>query len=276
MAVNSILNQDFENIKIFISDDASTDNTSDILRDMKLAHPDKIELFIQPENLGITKNCNFLINICNTEYMCIIGGDDVLEPNCISRSIELALQNNVSIVFHLHKIINSDDNLVGNAKPYFANHVGIIDNFIKKGIYVYSNAMLVRTADIPQSGFDTKLPYAADFDFILQVLRNDNKFFAATEYLSSYRKHDQSITATKQYQCNLDTISTYEKLLKNRPNDKKSIMSIISNLQRAIRKFDTPDRYYFWLSNSIKSNPLNFKSAAALIVYISTFKSIRL
>ena len=52
----SIVNQNYQNIEIVISDDASTDNTPIILKKLEKKFPNKIKLFLQENNLGITNN----------------------------------------------------------------------------------------------------------------------------------------------------------------------------------------------------------------------------
>ena len=59
--LDSILNQTYKNIRLVISDDNSKDNTINILQ--KYAQKDnRIQLYLQPQNLGVVKNIEFLLN----------------------------------------------------------------------------------------------------------------------------------------------------------------------------------------------------------------------
>ena len=53
--IDSILNQTYKEFRLLISDDGSTDGTRDILNEYK-AKDDRIEIFMQEENLGVVKN----------------------------------------------------------------------------------------------------------------------------------------------------------------------------------------------------------------------------
>lgn len=274
--LESLLSQDYANYEILISDDASTDGTSQILEEYHKQHPSRIRLFLQPSNLGITNNCNFLLRKITGQYVCFVGGDDLLEPNCLSRAVECAIESAASIVFHLHQTIDINGKPLSRRGNFNKRHVGTLDDFVKKGVYTHANGMLVKADHLPPEGFDATMPFASDFDFILQTLRNGRRFCALPDYLSSYRKHERSITATRAYECNLDTIKAYQKLLGIEGIDKKRLAVTISNLQRAVRKYDTVDRYSFWLRTSLSTNPRNYKSLFALGVWFMTFRKLRL
>ena len=51
--IESVLSQDYENLEIVISDDASTDKTPDILKGYQKKYPNKIKIYIQEKNVGI-------------------------------------------------------------------------------------------------------------------------------------------------------------------------------------------------------------------------------
>lgn len=274
--LESLLAQDYGNYEIFISDDASTDRTPQILEEYRGRYPSKIKLYLQTVNLGITNNCNFLLNKITGDYVCFVGGDDLLEPNCLSRAVECAIESSASIVFHLHQTIDIESKPLSKAGNFTKRHLGTLDDFVRKGVYTHANGMLIRAAHLPPEGFDAAMPYASDFDFILQTLRGGRRFCALPEYLSSYRKHERSITAIRAYECNLDTIKAYQKLHSTEGVNKKRLAATISNLQRAVRKYDAADRYSFWLRTSISTNPKNYKSLFALSAWLVTFGKLKL
>lgn len=92
--LDSILSQKTNyKYEIHITDDASTDGTSDICREYGAKYPDKIKLFIQekntygqgPETFHVCKAYRRL----STKYWCYIEGDDYLiDDNKIQLSIQ--------------------------------------------------------------------------------------------------------------------------------------------------------------------------------------------
>ena len=60
VAIESILEQSYSNVELLIVDDASNDNTVKIIEEYcKISK--NIKLFKNKENVGLTKNLNFLI-----------------------------------------------------------------------------------------------------------------------------------------------------------------------------------------------------------------------
>ena len=76
-AFESILEQqtNFE-FEIFVLEDCSTDKTADICRQYKQRYPNKIRLFLNEKNLGVTKNLKEGLLKIKTKYFAFLEGDD--------------------------------------------------------------------------------------------------------------------------------------------------------------------------------------------------------
>ena len=74
--LDSIINQTYKNIRILISDDCSTDNTREILKEYK-QKDDRIILYFQDENLGYIKNFEFLLQKVESEFFALCDQDDI-------------------------------------------------------------------------------------------------------------------------------------------------------------------------------------------------------
>ena len=59
-SIESILNQSYQNFEFLIIDDCSTDKTLEIIESYKKKN-DKVKLFKNKTNLGLTKSLNILI-----------------------------------------------------------------------------------------------------------------------------------------------------------------------------------------------------------------------
>jgi len=90
-AVRSLLSQDRDDIEIIVSDDASTDETWDILRRTAAAYagPKQLRLRRNEANLGIVGNLCAAAGQASSRLLFIAHGDDVSTPNRCSRCIEL-------------------------------------------------------------------------------------------------------------------------------------------------------------------------------------------
>src|SRR5262245_37698315 len=85
--VKSVLGQDHENLELVISDNASTDGTEEVCRE--LARGDSRIVYIrQPENIGLLNNFIAAMRAARGTYYRWVGDDDWLAPSCVSRCVE--------------------------------------------------------------------------------------------------------------------------------------------------------------------------------------------
>ncbi|HEV8072624.1 MAG TPA: glycosyltransferase family 9 protein, partial [Opitutaceae bacterium] len=77
MAIESVLAQDFTDFEIIISDDASTDESADVIR-RYAAKDSRIRGELHPANLGMVANWNWCLQQARGEYIKYLGGDDCL------------------------------------------------------------------------------------------------------------------------------------------------------------------------------------------------------
>ena len=84
----SVLAQDHDRIQLVISDNASTDDTEDVCRE--LARSDgRIAYHRQSTNIGLLNNFRYVIGAAEGRYFRWIGDDDRLEPSFVSRCLQV-------------------------------------------------------------------------------------------------------------------------------------------------------------------------------------------
>lgn len=87
--LESIFAQDFQDFRIVIRDDGSTDHTLDILSKWKGLYPQKIEIIRDDlKNLGPTLNFNQLLQYAQAPYICFSDQDDKWLPEKLSKQLE--------------------------------------------------------------------------------------------------------------------------------------------------------------------------------------------
>lgn len=115
--IDSILSQTHSNFELIISDNASTDKTSQICQEY-LKTDNRITYFRQPENIGPHRNYYFLLNKAKYEYFIWVAADDFLDSNY--------LEANLRILISDQNIVSS----VGIVKPYGTNEIQVNSNLI--------------------------------------------------------------------------------------------------------------------------------------------------
>jgi glycosyltransferase involved in cell wall biosynthesis len=82
-AVESALAQTYPNVEIIVSDNASTDDTHNVLS----AYKDRIKVLSQRENIGMARNWNACLDAASGQYFLLLSDDDSLEPTAIEKLI---------------------------------------------------------------------------------------------------------------------------------------------------------------------------------------------
>lgn len=95
----SAINQTYENVKIVISDNCSTDKTFQIIKEIVDNH-DQVTLIRQEKNIGIAANLNFLSQNAGTDFFCWLSGHDLLHKDFISAAVKVFMENSgLSLVY---------------------------------------------------------------------------------------------------------------------------------------------------------------------------------
>jgi len=89
--INSVLNQTYKNFEVFIIDDASSDDTHNILNKYKF--DSRIKIFINDENKGANFCRNMGINMASGDYIIFLDADDILSQNCLKQRIDFISKN---------------------------------------------------------------------------------------------------------------------------------------------------------------------------------------
>ncbi len=79
-AIESVLNQTYKKFEFIIVDDASTDNTSELVNSF---NDKRIVYFQTDHNHGEYWATNYGISLTKGKYICLVHSDDVLPPNSL-------------------------------------------------------------------------------------------------------------------------------------------------------------------------------------------------
>ncbi len=86
--VRSVLAQRHEHLELVISDNASTDDTEEVCRELVRTDP-RVVYHRQPENVGMLNNFITAMRLARGTFFRWVGDDDWLAPTCISRGVEV-------------------------------------------------------------------------------------------------------------------------------------------------------------------------------------------
>jgi GT2 family glycosyltransferase len=86
--ISSILDQGVRDLRILIIDNASTDDSVDIARELA-TKDSRIELRTRPKNLGFQASVNEGIDWAASEYFMVVCADDLLPAGALPRAIDI-------------------------------------------------------------------------------------------------------------------------------------------------------------------------------------------
>lgn len=109
-ACEAALNQDYSPLEIIFSDDASTDDTFEIMSTIVQAYsgPHHVRLNRNAKNLGLINHINRLQTLANADLLIGAAGDDISLPHRTRRLVE-AFQQSGGQAYSFHSSVNIID-----------------------------------------------------------------------------------------------------------------------------------------------------------------------
>ncbi|HUA08789.1 MAG TPA: glycosyltransferase [Candidatus Acidoferrales bacterium] len=86
-AIRSATAQTYQNLEIVVIDNASTDNSVEVIAKLAAIDP-RIRYTVNPTNVGMHENFRLVREACKGEYLVFLSADDILFPHHISAAIE--------------------------------------------------------------------------------------------------------------------------------------------------------------------------------------------
>ncbi|MCX6702303.1 MAG: glycosyltransferase family 2 protein, partial [Candidatus Wolfebacteria bacterium] len=96
-AIQSCLDQTYENLEVIVVDDSSRDDTVKVVKEFQ-KKSDKVKFFVNKENLGAALNFLETFRLANGFYVQHLGQDDWLDKNHIAEKVSV-LNNHPDIAF---------------------------------------------------------------------------------------------------------------------------------------------------------------------------------
>jgi glycosyltransferase involved in cell wall biosynthesis len=192
-ALQSILNQTYRNLEILVVDNASTDNTVSLLR--QIADP-RLVIQKNERNIGAEANFSKCIQLATGEYIAIFHADDLYLPNMVEDQV-LAFHDNPSVgaVFTLANFVNDRDEIIGESKlpaklrdERVFRYPEIFLSILENGNFLTTPSCMARgklyraLAPFDEDRFGT----SADLDMWLRILEK-GPIAVLDERLTSYR-----------------------------------------------------------------------------------------
>ena len=117
----SILNQTYKNFEIVFSDNASEDKSWEIACDFEKKNPGKIFLARNRKNFGTDANLANCLAAKRGAFYCIMGSDDVLDPDFIATCVRIFKSNQAIMYVMTHRYILDQQGKRSDEEPFYNN-----------------------------------------------------------------------------------------------------------------------------------------------------------
>jgi len=180
-AINSILNQTLQAVKIIVVDDGSDFETQNVLK--AINHP--IVQIVQQQNRGVSNARNTAIILSQTDYILNLDADDYFEPSFIEKAVKILNNNsNIGIVGCFYRVLKGNVKKIELIKPIG----GKVKDFLIKNNGL-SSAMFRKKCWILVSGYDEKMAEGyEDWEFWVAILKKKWLMHIIQEPLFTYRQ----------------------------------------------------------------------------------------
>jgi len=249
----SALNQTYKKIELIIVDDASTDNTVNIIKSFR---NNKISLFQNKKHLGLGSSRILAQKLIKGKYVAVLDADDVWEKNKIFEQYKILNKNKrIAFISTWFKIIDEKNKTVSYENK-IASNKNIIDHICEKNIFAHSSIIYKKDLAKKYGWYSKNLEYSQDFDLIIKFLKK-NDFFLIKKFLTKIRVSDLNMSSDKEYLY----IRSKEKIIllkKIRKNFRLNFINKVKNLKSIIYEYIKLTLVYVFFGNKFKSIKLFF------------------
>jgi len=194
--INSILNQTFDDFELIITDDGSSDDTVEIVKNYQLIDS-RIKLFKNETNLGFVKNFEKAISLCEGEYIALADQDDIWKENKLEMFINEIKDN---ILIYSDAILIDD-----NSKEIGKELIRPTNNLVKgkcNKAFLHANCISGNTLMFKKELTKYILPIPKDISFhdiwIAFVASTYASITYTNESMTYYRRYAQQVTKTRE------------------------------------------------------------------------------
>jgi len=202
-AIESVIHQIYQNWELIIVNDCSTDDSLLIAESYRQKEP-RIRIINNEKNLKLPRTLNVGFASAKGEYYTWTSDDNLYKPEALSRLAEELDQNSDCVMAYSdYANIDADGQVVEHVMLEAPRHI-VSGN-------VFGACFLYRAETAKHIGeYDTTLFLAEDYEFWMRMYCAGEIHHIA-ESLYFYRRHGNSLTATRKADINTQTYKSLEK-----------------------------------------------------------------
>ncbi|GAA4882797.1 hypothetical protein GCM10023311_01140 [Flaviramulus aquimarinus] len=191
-AIDSILEQSFTDFEFLILNDCSTDNSSKIL-DEYASKDERVKIFTNKENLGLTKNLNKLIKLANGEFLARMDADDISLSKRFEEQINFFENHpDIHIVGTFSQDISENGEVIGE-RTVPVSHEEIVKLLPTLNPLSHPTVMMRSSVIDKVEGYDERFRTSQDYHLWFKAVGKGLKIDNIPKILFQYRMNDDFV-----------------------------------------------------------------------------------
>jgi len=272
--IDSILCSSYHNFEIIFFDNASTDNSLKVVN----AYSDsRIKKCIRKSNVPLGLARKEALKLTNGELICFLDVDDILDSNAFKNYIDVWEETSFDVFYGGIYRINATSETIGSYKPLRNTNV-LADDLLKNfdvnvpSLCISKKALITKGVE-----FDPSIKCCEEFDIMIHMISKNALIISSPEIFSSYRIHENSLTAK-----NLDVAAFERRYILDKYKKTSAILGSKYYKHAYLKSYYYEARYYFDSGNldmaranmkKTRSGSLIFKLLYALLIISPTLWS---
>jgi glycosyltransferase involved in cell wall biosynthesis len=175
-ALESVQNQGFRDFELIVIDDASQDDTREVIGKYVRSDP-RIRFRVNPENLGMVRNWNECLRLARGEYVKFLFADDLLSsPDALEKMVSLLdSRPDVSLAGSARNLVDPEGIRLSVTFHFrggaVVNGSDVIDRCLRerKNLIGEPSAVMFRRRDAMR-GFDERYKHLVDLEMWFHLL----------------------------------------------------------------------------------------------------------
>jgi len=195
--ISNIQNQTFRNYELIIINDSSTDDTLNVIEEIKKKDP-RVIIINNPYNLGCAGSRKIGLQHCNNELIVFIDDDDQWDNEKLMKQYDTMMHNNSNVVISDYYILKNKNKTYQKMNLFAHN---LKNEILKKPGPFFQCIMikkeLIKLMDSP---FDTKSIPSEDWNFFIELSKLNSKINYINKPLFTWKIHNnnQSLNLNKE------------------------------------------------------------------------------
>lgn len=168
-AVDSILSQTFPDFIYIIIDDASSDNSLEILQ-TAAQQDQRIRLIINHNHLGLTRSLNKALRLTKTKYIARMDADDIALRDRFQKQFQFLVSHPQIILLGTAVYLIDDSGKQIGLKRHPSDHDHIRFQVLKYCPFIHSTWMFHRSLLQEVGEYNDRFPFAQDYELALRIV----------------------------------------------------------------------------------------------------------